>query len=73
MSDSTDMESDTRKSVFPRFEPGNTGRNLLLTVVYGVVYPVGTVAMFYGFIRKHRDDKERVMGWGENFSRSGSA
>jgi hypothetical protein len=37
-----------------------------LTLVYGVLYPVGIVAMFYGFIRKYRDDEERVMGWGEN-------
>jgi len=59
-------ESETRKSVFPKFEPGNTGRNLLLTIVYGVLYPIGIVAMFYGFIRKYRDDEERVMGWGEN-------
>lgn len=64
--DTESTDSDTRKSVFPKFEPGNTGRNLLLTVVYGVFYPVGIVAMFYGFIRKYRDDEERVMGWGEN-------
>ena len=64
--DTESTESETRKSVFPKFKPGNTGRNLLLTVVYVVLYPVGIVAMFYGFIRKYRDDEERVMGWGEN-------
>jgi hypothetical protein len=66
MSDSDEGESETRKSVFPKFEPGKPGRNLLWTVFYGVVYPVGSVAMIYGFIRNYRDDKEREMGLGEN-------
>lgn len=66
MSDSNESEPDTPKSVFPKFEPGKPGRNLLWTIFYGVMIPVGSVAMIYGLIRNYRDDKEREMGLGEN-------
>jgi len=66
MSESTDMEADNRKSVFPKFQPGKPGRNLLWTIFYGVMIPVGSVVMIYGLIRDYRDDEEREMGLGEN-------